>query len=154
VNNKRIWHYTVYQNWEGILESGFIKTSDTLIESGEKPAVWFSTNPNFEQTARKIIQDTETGEIKLNQGRDELFEAGFQCVRIEVVPTLPFINWKKYKKISGISKGVAKAMEKVGIEQGANPAEWLALFEPVSLDYCKNIEIWDGKQWVILMKKK
>jgi hypothetical protein len=150
----RIWHYTIYDVLEAIFKSGEIKTTNIGVEAKEKPAAWFSINSDFEQTAKKAIQDPQTGKIKRNQGRDELFKAGFQCVRIEVNQNLPFLTWKKYKNKSGISKQMAKAMEQVGIEQGANPDEWLALFKPVSLDDCLNIEIWDGKEWVILAKRE
>ncbi len=39
-----IWHYTIGQYIERIIESGMLKPTDCFILPGEQPILWFSAN--------------------------------------------------------------------------------------------------------------
>ncbi len=152
--NQRIFHYTTFSKLRKILEDQVIKLTAVYIEPNEKPAVWFSTNPDWEETVRKAIANPETGEQSPPLSRDALFKVsetdykGALPVRIEVDPELPFLTWKQFKRQSGISKRMALGLEKAATEWGARPKEWFALFFPVAADFWLGVEFWDGESWV------
>jgi hypothetical protein len=133
-----IWHYTRLAFLEEIIKSGVIRLTVAGIDPKEQSAVWFSTNPDFELT----ITSSDEG------GKDELHQRGEGPARIEVVPELPFKTWKEHKKESGISKRIAEALELIGSDMGANPDEWLALYQPVPEKYWRSTEVWNGNSWV------
>ncbi len=147
---KRLWHYTAYQHLQKIIASGKIRVSSIRIDKRERPAAWFSSNPDFEQTAKKGVENSETGIVRHALGRDELLKAGFPPVRIEIDPSrVQVYDWEQYKKVSGISKKAAVDLEEAGINMGAAPSEWYASFQSVPLESCLlPIEIWNGQQWV------
>jgi len=146
----RYWHYTTFPALKKILKDEEIKPALKGIEGGEFPAVWFSTNPIWEETARKAVRDKETGEQTEALSRDKLFRAGFPPVRIEVDPQKVLLrSWKNHRKNSGISKIMAKGLEKTARAMGAEPKEWWVTYEPVSLFCCLlPIEVWNGIEWI------
>ncbi len=150
---KQVFHYTVYQVLQEILESGEIKTTAILIGKKEKPAVWFSSNPDWEESANKPVRNIKTRKLSRPLSRNGLLKKGFPPVRIEVEPTLPFLNWGEFKRKSGISKRMARGLEIVARRDGAKPEEWLALFSPVGAEHWLAIEIWDGKRWVDMLSE-
>lgn len=152
--NQRLWHYTHYHNFLKIVESKEIRTTSIGIHSKELPAAWFSSNPFFEQSARKASKDRKTGVIRRNLGPDEMLAAGHPAVRIEINPSkVKVYPWRLYKEVSGLPNEYAVNMEKAGMEMGANHSEWYASFQPVSLPNCfLPIEIWNGRGWVDIEK--
>jgi len=147
-----IWHYTIGQCLPGIFESNEIKLATTGLPRKVKPAVWFSTNPVWEETARKLHIDEEG---KVHFGTKETTHImGGGLIRIEVFPEAAPYIWKDYKRMSGKSKVFLKALESAAREQGANPEEWRVSFKPVSKEEWLNVEIWDSKtdEWIDLME--
>ena len=150
---KRLWHYTETRELAKIIESGAITVTPMGGNPDRKefPAVWLSANADFEQAARKPIRDRETGAVCLYATREQMFQAGFPPVRIEIITAeVRAYDWNTYKKISGMSEDAAAGLEKAGIEKGADPLEWYASMQPIPLiGGCKfPIEIWNGRQWV------
>jgi hypothetical protein len=150
----KVYHYTTNIALSKIVMDGKLITTSVLICKNERPAVWFSTNPDWDETVRKSFINKMTGEKTPPLSRDDIYKNGFIPVRIEVEQTLPFINWKKFKRRSGISKTIAKSLEDVAKKWGANPKEWLALFSPVSSDHFLNIQVWDGHNWQVYWEKE
>ena len=149
----RLWHYTIYHTFRKIVESGEIKTHTTA-RLNEKPVVWLSSNPIWEETVRKAIRNPETEEISMALSRDELFKRDFPAVRIEINTELVVIrSWRNFKKYGGISKKEAKGLEKVAIKWGANPKEWWVSCDNIPLRSCIwPIEIWNEKEWLALQR--
>ena len=148
---KRLWHYTAPKHLGKIIESGSIKVASLGSDPKELPVVWFSSNSDFEQTARMLVKDRETGAVRLDATRDEMFKAGYPPVRIEInLSEVRAYDWETYKKISGISGETAADVEKSAIGKGADPSEWYASFQPIRLvGDCKfPIEIWNGGRWI------
>ena len=54
------WHYTVGERLARIIALGEIRTSTTGVRASEKPVVWFSTNPVWENTAGPVLLDNVT----------------------------------------------------------------------------------------------
>ena len=50
--NLRLWHYTPACRLPAIIKSGHIKLQTYTYEN-EKPVVWFSSNPNWENSVTK-----------------------------------------------------------------------------------------------------
>jgi hypothetical protein len=148
--DKRLWHYTAIHYLPKIIENREIKV-EPLGGDRKLSAVWLSSNPDFEQTARKEIRDKSSGAVRLNATRDEMFKAGFPPVRIEINPSgVRVYDWKTCRKISGISEETAIALEQSGVENGADPSEWYVSLQPIPLagGFRFPIEIWNGRQWI------
>jgi hypothetical protein len=146
----KYWHYTYHQNYTKILNCGFIKTTSIGIDINEKSAVWFSTNPEWEETVRKGIKDPESGVEYGPFSRDDLFVYGFPPVRIAVNPMLVDLkNWRHFRKNSGSSTKMIKHMLKEAEKVGADPKEWYVSFKDVPLSCClQPVEAWHGIKWV------
>lgn len=157
---KRYWHYTTHAALEGIFDQGVIRLANKFVVEKEMPAVWFSSNPEWEETVRKSIKDTGTGKEIGPFSRDDLLQHGFMPVRLELNPEhinngIQLVGWKKYKQISGISKKFAKSLEKTALDWGSNPKEWRASFKPVPIvDNCFIPECWNGEEWMAMVLKK
>ncbi len=148
-----IWHYTNGSVINDIVQSGHIDLAKAGIARNERAAAWFSTNPTWESSANRGNMSVakgkgpETpGEFMLNTDdlevvpfdpkvMDELFGGRF---RIGVLPEAAPHSWPSFKRLSGIDKKVATAMEE-GIGFG-NPHEWRASFAPVERRLWRTIE--------------
>jgi len=144
----RFWHYTVYPSFLKILEDGQINYAMRI--ANERPAVWLSTNPDWEETVRKAIGNRSTGEESEPLSRDELFAEDFIPVRLEIDPdSVKLFSWRNFKKNSGASRATIKALEKSAKQWGANPKEWYVCYEPILITSCLlPIEIWHGNEWI------
>jgi hypothetical protein len=69
-----ILHYTVGIRMKMILRDALIKPATTNVPEGERPAVWFSMNPVWEETANKAIM-TKAG-IRVGLTKEETEERG------------------------------------------------------------------------------
>jgi hypothetical protein len=149
----RIWHYTTSAALEGIFKDGEIKCDRLLLE-GEIPSVSLSTNPNWEETVRKVLEDEVTGIQTKALSRDDLFKVGYQPVRIEINPRkVKITDWKTHCK--KVPKKISHGLEDAAKEWGANPAEWWVSYNPIPISsFISPIEVWDGKKWVEAIKKE
>jgi hypothetical protein len=68
-----VWHYTPGIEFSLIMETGVIRVSTLNIGATEKPLVWFSSNPRYEQTVRRIAHRPD--------GTDEIL--GMEGIRRE-----------------------------------------------------------------------
>lgn len=148
----KIWHYTVASHYNQIIADGFIKLATLYVNKNEKPAVWLSSNPNYEETVRKTLRDSETGEVMKDLSRDELFEKGVLPVRLEINSSfIKLHTWEDFQKESRINHEVADTLVKVAEKWGAYPEDWYTSFEPISTaNGVLSVECWDGKEWVLL----
>lgn len=148
VKQLRMWHYTTDQHLAKISETGIIKPTVILIGEKERPAAWFSTNPDWERSVtKKVILDEQTRSEPLQ--RDDMLQYGLTPVRIEINTSLvKVIDWKTYKRVSGITLECAKWLAKVGLEEGADPTEWYAVFDGVPATAWVSIDFWNGEEWI------
>ena len=140
-----IYHYTTGKVLEKILQDGRLIVSEWEKKNNvTPPALWLSTNPIWEPTSTKMLMTN--GEAK-RLTKNEL-HTSFGLYRF----VLPFVKkklctWKKYKHKFNTPANVYAGMERVGIEQGANPDEWFTIFKSVPLKDCLRCEVWDGEMW-------
>lgn len=140
-----VWHYTIGSKLEQIMASGEIRAATTFISQGERPAVWFSSNPAWEETANKLII---TPEGKQEFGtKQTTHKLGGGLARIAVaIETAPH-DWKAFQRLSGIDTKIARAMVGAAYEVGARISEWFVAFGPVTRDKWLSVEVWDGDAW-------
>jgi hypothetical protein len=148
-----LWHYTCGDRLEKILKSGEIRPATAGIEKGERPAVWFSTNPVWEQTANKLLMDSLTGRVHAAT-KQETHEYCGGLARIAVAPETAPINWADFCTQSGISSKFAAGLKKVAYSMGSRPSQWFVSFSSVLRDKWLAIEIWDGEKWIPVPKQE
>lgn len=136
------WHYTTGENFVAICDSKYIKPAKIGVLPPEKPIVWFSTHKHYEPTARKMKMDGSIASV------DELFLLGRGLVRFGL-PVNRLIHWNKLKSKARMHESVAKRLEDIGRDQGADPQQWHGLLKKVSIEECVRIDVMDNnKQWV------
>jgi hypothetical protein len=141
----KAYHYTTHVHLALIKEEGKLRSTAKLLDPGEKPVVWASLNPLWEETARKSI--FYRGEQTPPLRHDEMLDLGIIPIRIELNPVLPFVTWEEFKRISGITETSALRLEHIAILWKANPQEWLASFQPIIPALWLQVEYWNGQIW-------
>ncbi|HEX8564651.1 MAG TPA: hypothetical protein VF648_03210 [Pyrinomonadaceae bacterium] len=149
MSNKRFWHYTPLINLSKIIESGHIKLSDALVPAWEKPAVWFSTNPFWENTCLKV-RKTLFGMPFILTKKQMVEKAGLG--RIEVSPRAAPSSWEQFKKLSRISNKHIKQMLFFANQVQAKPSQWYCNFSPVGSEFWITIEEWseERQKWLAI----
>jgi hypothetical protein len=160
------YHYTVKAHLESIIADKVIRLASTGGDAGERLGAWFSTNPLWENTVSKACWTGLWLSLKdhyeLSQGREALVvDEGTGTARIEFVVAPEFqpariavdaavcpYTWNDYKRLSGVSKKIARGLYEGALAHGAHPGEWRVSFEPVPSDKWLALEVYDGKTWV------
>jgi hypothetical protein len=149
----RVYHYTVGIYLQSIIESGEIFPATAHVPRGERPAVWFSINPEWEETANKLVVRKVKGRVVPMKGTRETTAAlGAGLVRIAVRPEAAPFSWQDYRMLSGVAKAHADALENAARFDGANPAEWRVSFGSVPRSEWVDVEVWTEAGWVSAMK--
>lgn len=152
--SKNIYHYTHLAAARQILHDGYLCVSQWEIDNKvEHPALWLSLHPHWEPTATKMIVNDKGVPYQLS------FEeqwASIGCVRF-VLPfeRMKLIRWDRFKAMMRTDPAVIfESMERVGRESGANPDDWYASLENISLDEVIACQIWTGSKWMDVEMKK
>lgn len=140
------WHYTVGMYLPKIIASGAINPATAGVPVGERPAVWFSTHPVWEETANKAIV-TPLGAIRTRKATHK--HAG-GLVRIGVSRETAPHDWAAFKSMSGITRTMAGQLESAAIKMGGKPRNWFVSFDPVTYEQWLCVEAWNGKRWLPL----
>jgi|HubBroStandDraft_4_1064222.scaffolds.fasta_scaffold49897_2 hypothetical protein len=146
----RLYHYTVGDYMLKILASGVILPATKLVPKGERPIVWFSSNPVWEPTARK--GDPRT---RRSFSKDETRERCHGLYRFTIdSEQTPVHAWKKLRLLSKMNPKVADGLESVAREDGANPDEWYGTFHAVERTKWTAVEkLTDAGEWVSTVMK-
>ena len=140
-----IWHYTIKVRLDLILADRLIKPATAYLSPGEKPAVWFSSNQSWEETANKSYVDPD-GSIH-HGAKLTTHTRGGGLIRIGVDPETAPHDWQAFKSLSGINSKHAKGLYQAACQCGAHPGEWFVSFDPVSCDKWRAVEVFDGTNW-------
>ena len=136
-----VFHYTVGNKLEAILESGELRPTGAHIDTGERPVVWFTKCPEWDNTANKSV-GTRDGEIvHLDRAGTHLLAGGL--VRFLVPEQAAPHDWRAFVRKSGVSKQTARRLAEVARKRGVDPADWRVSFEPVPMAEWARIEAWD-----------
>jgi hypothetical protein len=140
--NGLIWHYTVGLRLNYILKDRCIRPATDAVPIGERPAVWFSANQLWEETANMAILVDEFGNMR-RRSKVETHNNGGGGVRIGVAPETAPHDWNDYKRLSNIHPKDANA-----IAQQYRPWEWFVSFENVPEEKWLAVEYFDGETWL------
>jgi hypothetical protein len=141
VERTTAWHYTTGRAFISIVEFGWILPATAFVPKGEKPAVWFSLNQDWEQTANK--GGLEEDGTRRTLTREETCERGGGLVRFGVAVEAVPCDWNGFKKRSGIRPETARCLAARGRACGADPNEWRVSFEPVPREQWVAVDVWD-----------
>lgn len=147
-----LWHYTCGARLKLILKSGEIRPATAGIEKGERPAVWFSSNPVWEETANKLLVDPWTGEVR-SLTKQETHKYAGGLARIAVSPKTAPTNWEGFCRESGASMKTLAGLKKAAYSMGSRPSQWFVSFLPVCQERWLSVELWDGDKWIPTPKR-
>lgn len=141
----KVFHYTVVNYLPAIFKRKMLIPVEKDRE--EEQAVWFSTNPEWEETANKPFHSGDGIPIEGNKWDSYKVYGGL--ARIEVAPEVAPYTWEQYKEKSKISIEKAEEIEAHAAKRNANPEEWRVSFEPVHKDKFIRLEVldWDTQVW-------
>jgi hypothetical protein len=137
-----IYHYTKAFHLPSILAHG-LRQSELFLTSGEKPILWFSTNPAWENTVLMWRGRTLTEAHLLMRDRGGL-------VRIVCDDSVAPHRWKELKGLALIPHRIATARYSTAISVGSRPGEWRGTFDVVPVAKFVAIEFYDGENWTSL----
>ncbi len=141
----RVFHYTVVNNLPAIFERKMLMPTEKT--NKEEQAVWFSTNPEWEETANKAYHSGDG--IPIEGTKWDTYKIYGGLSRIEVAPEIAPYNWEQYKKRSKVSQKKSQEIEGYAAKCNADPKEWRVSFEPVHKDNFISVEVldWDNQVW-------
>ena len=146
----KLYHYTTPGHLERILQDGEIKLATASAPRGTKPVAWVSANEHFEITALKKYTNVDNAGNYGSSGcytfQEQLDEVGL--VRIEVKHYSNLHTWGKLKYSAKYDEQTYYALERGGLNVGANPNEWYGSIKPIPAKYFIKIEIYDVDKWV------
>ena len=150
---KRLFHYTVGIKLKNIQADGYLKTTPTESKLGERPLVWLSSNPYYEQTARKHfmkpgISDNQLGTLlEMDDYGNGVYRFSFLTDNLpEHLTPLP---WHTLKHQSRMRKNLIDRLVKRAKGVKAKPREWYGVMDriPVQLATLERLHT-DSGQWV------
>tara|TARA_Y100001936_G_scaffold35164_1_gene33164 strand:+ start:1701 stop:2192 length:492 start_codon:yes stop_codon:yes gene_type:complete len=143
-----LFHYThIKTAIDKINKDQKLIVSKTDRDHGLKPAVWFSSDNNFEVTALKGFINNDNGEYtRFKTFEEQLDKIGWVRFVIDDKDGL-LIGWKDYVHVSGLNEREWKKMEETHIKLGANPSKWFCSFEDIHYENLLRAEVFTNK-WV------
>ncbi|HEV8177052.1 MAG TPA: hypothetical protein VGP44_05125 [Gemmatimonadales bacterium] len=142
-----LWHYTIGDRWFLIQEARYLKLATAMIGKGERGAVWFSRNQDYEPTAFKGPGWQHNGVVTMGM-RLELRRLGHGLWRIGVDPATAPVSWEQFKETSGIDPIIAYGLTGAGRKQGADPADWYCSYAEVPEERWRRVDFWFNGGWM------
>ncbi|MDY0132386.1 MAG: hypothetical protein RBR53_06930 [Desulforegulaceae bacterium] len=137
-NQPNVFHYTTRLNLSKILKERTISLTPGFTEM-EKPGVWLSTNPDFENFTVSI---SKTDNILRLRKEREINALGMARIEIDLSKVRVFtIN--QFKNISKISTRNFKNLSYFANQCNSNMNEWRICFSPIKSSAWKKIELFD-----------
>jgi hypothetical protein len=134
-----ICHYTKAFHLPSILSQG-LRPSTLFITPGEKPILWFSTNPIWENTVLPY------GAPSLQEAHLRTLDQG-GLVRIICDESVAQYRWQELKEIARIPSKIAMGLYSSAIRLGSRPGEWRGTLDVVPVAKFIAIEFYDGEKW-------
>lgn len=133
-----VYHYTTGDRFLRIVAARAILPATAHVEPPEIPAVWLSSAPVWEPSATKGVIE---GGVRRQASLAELIGLCGYLVRIEIDPTeLHLLEPCSFREALRIPADVHNRLIAVGLEMGANPANWSAVAGLVPLTAFRRIE--------------
>lgn len=138
------WHYTIGSKFSQIIESQYLDPKKTVTPPDERNILWFSKNNFFEPTAQKAFINQDGKNVSL--GIMGNYKLGGGLIRFGY-PVVKLTEYKKLCRQAGIQPDVLAALEKVAIEDGAKPSDWLGTLKRIKVKDCI-IDVFNGSEWI------
>jgi hypothetical protein len=137
-----IYHYTKGHWLVPILADGLLPScqNEDLVR-GEKPALWFTTNEQWENTV--LLRDAPT----LREAHNKATRLG-GLARIVCDESVAPIRWKEAVHLLSIPSKIANLLYRSAIEVGSRPGEWRVTVETVPVSSFLAVQIYDGREWI------
>lgn len=139
------WHYTTGDKFAQIVESGEIRPAKRGVPKGERPAVWFSINQEWEPTANKLSLKPDGTLVSLT--KHQTFELANGLARIGVASETAPHDWAEFKQLSRVRSDMARSLYQAALQQGSKPSWWFVSFDSVPRSKWIAVEIWGGSRW-------
>ncbi len=139
----QLWFYTVQKDLPYLLASGEIMPTLKTIFTGEKPSIWFSTNPVWEHSSNRMCSRYDGSRV---MGDKKTTYLQYGLLRIEVPQEVAPHKWRAYRRMSGVDKKEADLLKKIARKQGARPREWRMGFSSISREQWIAIETWNWQK--------
>lgn len=142
----RLWYYTVQKDLPYLLATGEIMPANKTVSQQEKPSVWLSANPVWDNISNRSYQEMD-GTFRMGDMKTTYLRYGL--VRIEVAPESPVHKWRAYRRLSGIERKELRYLRRLGRQQKAKRRDWRMCFAAIHLEQWVSIEVWDWskQQW-------
>lgn len=140
---KRLFHYTRAGKIQTIISDAEIKVASKYVDSTEKPVAWFSYRQDWEPTATPMHKDRPLDHLSFEE-----FAELETPVRIEIDPQAAPLDWRTWRKLSGVKSRMAKTLEEIALRQNASVTDWRMSFEPVKIEHWLAIEFFINGQWI------
>lgn len=138
------WHYTNGRRIDAIFASGELRL--TADGSGRlRPAVWFSTNDQWEETANRAVRRIDGSHLRCDRERTDLYCDGL--FRFEVAADQPLVAWRELAAMCGMRQGDLLKIEALARRLGSDPQQWYASLRSVGRNRWRAIERWNGYAW-------
>lgn len=138
------WHYTPGVRFKGIVDAGFIRPAVAGVPENEKPVVWFSLNPYFEETARKIFTDGRGNQRVLLM--EETRSLGEGLYRLGVAPK-SLLTGEALRMRARIKRETWAQLSARARAIGSDPSSWFGSLTPVNLTDCTVQVMNDDLTW-------
>lgn len=143
---RRLFHYTIGDYIQTIIESGEIRTTGGAVPAGERHAAWFSFHPEWEETANKGLMNALGERRGLNREETAQFSGGL--ARIEIKPRAAPHDWRAFLRRARVGSRMAEGLVLAAREVGSDPAHWRVSFSAVHAVDWIAVEIFEGDAWV------
>ncbi len=137
---QRLWFYTAQKDLSYLLATGMIMPTTKSVCESEKPTVWLSVNPVWDESANRTCRGND-GHLSLGDKKSTYLQYGL--LRIEVEPDLAPYHWREYVSLSGIDKREVKVLQRTARAHGAKSREWRMTFAAIAAEQWLSIETWD-----------
>ena len=143
-----VWHYTTAPSFAAIRKDGLIRPSTMYLTPGERPIVWFSSDPLWEHTVVKGVRAFDGSVIQL--GMSGLLARGVGLIRIGVDPDTAPMTWPELKRHSRMPAKIARGLVRVANGWGASASKWRGTFDAVPTEKWQAIEHFENRRWTAL----
>lgn len=142
----QLWHYTTARNYVQIANSEELRAFGPRTQREQRKVVWFTTSPHWDHSANPVVTPSDGRRRKATL--DETIVVGGGLVRISVGPESAPYDWQMFKRASGVSSKMARAMYEEAIRVGSRPSWWYASFENIPRSRWLAVEQWNDEAWV------
>ncbi len=142
-----LYHYTVQSHLPTIVATGQIALATIGLPQGERPVVWLTASPRWEETANKSMGSPD-GKIR-HLNRMQTMEA-FGLARISVAEACGTHDFEGWRNASGVAPKMAEVLLALARQKASPVKLWRVSFTPIPRAQWISVEVYDtgGKEWL------